>query len=323
VIDDDREDAPSRIAAGVINPVTGRRYVTTWMIDEVMPFAVNAYRELGDYLDTKLVWEKPVIEFFTSPQMLLAFTERITEDDTYVHAFPDQNHFNRYFSSEFGCGEIRPSYTVNISLLLAAWKKKLIDLGALRNENFRIEELDVNNEGVRYNGIDASKVLFCDGVAAAENPWFSLLPFAPNKGEALIIECRDIPHQHIFKKGMMLVPLPVEHTFWVGSAYEWEFSDDQPSEAFRKRTVSLLDSWLKFPYRILFHKASVRPATLERRPFVGLHPANEQLGILNGMGTKGVSLAPFFAFQLAEFLSGGLPITPEADVKRFSRLLSK
>ena len=38
-------------AAGLINPVTGRRMVTTWMIDELMPFARNAYREIGYFLD--------------------------------------------------------------------------------------------------------------------------------------------------------------------------------------------------------------------------------------------------------------------------------
>ena len=42
VIDDGNEHSASKTAAGIINPITGRRYVTTWMIDEVMPFAVLA-----------------------------------------------------------------------------------------------------------------------------------------------------------------------------------------------------------------------------------------------------------------------------------------
>ena len=43
VIDNNFKSAPSRIAAGIINPVTGRRMVTVWMADEVLPFDKNAY----------------------------------------------------------------------------------------------------------------------------------------------------------------------------------------------------------------------------------------------------------------------------------------
>src|SRR4029079_6360252 len=35
VFDEVREHSASRVAAGIINPVTGRRYAYTWMIDEV------------------------------------------------------------------------------------------------------------------------------------------------------------------------------------------------------------------------------------------------------------------------------------------------
>jgi hypothetical protein len=41
------------------------------------------------------------------------------------------------------------------------------------------------------------------------------------------------------------------------------------------------------------------------------------------MGTKGCSLAPYFARQLCDHLCSGLPILPEADVKRFRRILGE
>jgi glycine/D-amino acid oxidase-like deaminating enzyme len=74
---------------------------------------------------------------------------------------------------------------------------------------------------------------------------------------------------------------------------------------------------------VLGHKAAIRPATLERRPFLGFHPRYPAIGILNGMGTKGTSLAPFFANQLAQNIVYNFPVSPEADVHRFSRILSK
>jgi len=43
---------------------------------------------------------------------------------------------------------------------------------------------------------------------------------------------------------------------------------------------------------------------------------------LNGMGTKGCSLAPYFAKQFADQLVHGHVLEPLADVKRFSRVLA-
>ncbi|MDB5196132.1 MAG: FAD-binding oxidoreductase, partial [Flaviaesturariibacter sp.] len=295
VIDDNQEHASSKVAAGIINPVTGRRYVTTWMIEEVMPFAKGMYEEIGAYHQTRFIHPKSVIDFFPSAQMLNAFVERVKEDDTYLHAYPDQNHFNQHFNYDFGCGEIKPAYIVHLGLLLADWRKTLLSKNALIEDNFRLADLEVRFDGIAYGDIKAKKIIFCDGAAGINNPWFSLLPFAANKGEALIIECEGLSNEHIFKRGLTLTPLPVKNSFWVGSNYQWEFTDDQPSEAFYKSTTTHLDHWLKKPYKVLQHKAAVRPATLERRPFVGFHPQFPGIGIFNGMGTKGASLAPFFA----------------------------
>lgn len=323
VIDDNNKDASSKVAAGIINPITGRRYVTTWMIDEVMPFAVQTYKEIGAYLSSELVFEKSIIDFFPSPQMRNAFVERIEEDDTYLHTYPDQNYFNQFFNYDFGCGEVRPAYMVHLQSLLSLWRKELLNRNALIEQQFNITDVKITDNGVVYGGITAQKVIFCDGVAATHNPWFNLLPFAPNKGEALVIESDALTNEHIFKRGMILAPLAEQNTYWVGSNYQWEFKDDQPSEQFYNQTTELLKHWLKAPFKVLAHKAAVRPATIERRPFVGFHPLYPNVGILNGMGTKGTSLAPFFAHQLVQHLVYNFPIAAEANVHRFSRILSK
>ena len=323
VFDNHKEDSSSRVAAGIINPITGRRYVTTWMIDEVMPYAIDTYRAMETFLQANLVYEKSIIDFFPSAQMLNAFVERIEENDTYLHSYPNQNQFNQFFNYDFGCGEIRPSYTIQLSLLLDLWRQQLNQWNALREEEFTIGEVHIDEDHIRYQDITADRIIFCDGVNAAANPWFRLLPFAPNKGEAMIIEAKELYNGHIFKKGLMLVPLPAPGLYWVGSNYQWEFTDDQPSEQFYKQTANLLQNWLKVPFTIVDHKAAIRPATVERRPFVGMHPVFPRIGILNGMGTKGTSLAPFFANQLTQYLAYDLPVSDEANVHRFSRILSR
>jgi glycine/D-amino acid oxidase-like deaminating enzyme len=323
MIDEDKQTTSSQVAAGTINPVTGRRYVATWMAETLHSFAQETYEAIGQHLHTQLIWPKKIIDFFPTPQMRNAFVERIQEGTAYLHPFPDQNHFNQYVHYEFGCGEISPAYSVNISLLLADWRHHLLQMNAFRKEHFDAGSLVVKEDGVQYGDLSAQKIIFCDGAAATQNPWFAMLPFSPNKGEALIVEIPDLPNGFIFKRGLNLAPLPVKDLFWLGSNYVWEWEDEHPTQAFYDQATTLLKNWLKLPYKILFHKAALRPATVERRPFVGLHPQHPAIGIFNGMGSKGSSLAPFFARQLVQHLLHGAPLTPEADVRRFSRILSK
>jgi glycine/D-amino acid oxidase-like deaminating enzyme len=322
VIDNAQPNSASRVAAGIINPVTGRRIVKTWMIDELLSFLIPAYEELGNELNIKAIEKKSLIDFHPTPQMKIAFDERVKENADLLFHPDDQWQYQNIFNYELGFGEVDPCYVVNLKEILPAWRKKLLSNNQLLEEDFEITELKQADAGINYKNIKAEKIFFCDGIHSSQNPFFKNLPFALNKGEAILIEATGIPSTHIFKKGMMLTSIQKD-LFWLGSNYLWEFPDDQPTEQFRKQTELLVRSWLKVPFKIVDHKASVRPANIERRPFVGFHPTYKNVGILNGMGTKGCSLAPFFAKQLTDHLNSGNEILAEADIKRFTKILTR
>ena len=105
--------------------------------------------------------------------------------------------------------------------------------------------------------------------------------------------------------------------FWVGSNYEWNNNNDDPSLAFKEKTTTALNEWLQLPYQVVDHIAAVRPANIQRRPFVGMHPTFKNMGIFNGMGTKGCSLAPYFAEQMTAHILHQTPIDNEATIDRF------
>ena len=322
IIDDLRENSPSRVAAGIINPVTGRRIVKTWMIDEVLPFAQKVYTELGDELGVTALHQKNIVDFFPTPQMKLAFEKRFSEDTTYLEKPTDEYHWLEYFNYDFGYGIIQPCFLVDLPAILPAYRKRLLAKGALINETFDLEKLEILDGKIKYDSITANHIIFCDGYSSFNHPLFRNLPFAPNKGEALWIEAPELPSNNIFKKGMNLVPWS-DGIFWVGSTYEWTFEHENTTPEFRERTIAQLKHWLKRDFRVVDHKASVRPATLERRPFVGFHPLQPTVGLFNGMGTKGCSLAPFFAKQWVDKIATGSALEPEADLARFNRILSR
>lgn len=322
VIDDNQPNTSSRIAAGIINPVTGRRIVKTWMIDELIPFIESAYSEIEKELGIIVLSQKTIIDFFPTPQMRLAFLDR-KEDEPFLQISSNENEFGNDFSYDFGFGKISPSFIVHLETLLPEWRKKLLANGQLTDDKFDIAQLKISENKIQYQDHIADKIIFCDGVNSFRNPLFRNLPFAFNKGEMLLIEADNISPDYIYKKGIILAPMHSKNIFWVGTNYIWDFTDDLPTNEFREKTELNLKQWLKVPFKVLDHRASIRPANIERRPFVGMHPVYKNIGILNGMGSKGCSLAPYFAKQLVNHLIYKKEILPEADIKRFSRILAK
>jgi glycine/D-amino acid oxidase-like deaminating enzyme len=322
VIDESKPFTASKSASGIINPVTGRRIVKTWMIDDLMPFAWDAYQSLGAALGIHCIAQKPIIDCFATPQMRLAFTERYEKDKQFLSLPTNENDWLPYLQYDFGYGIIQPAYLVDILSLLNSQRKKLINNGQLRAEHFDATELIIKEDKVAYKDISAGKIIFCDGIAGFSNPFFPNLPYGLNKGEVVLVKIPGFPATHIIKKGYSLVPWK-ENIFWLGSTYLWEFEDEKPTNGFYQFAENWLKQTVKMPFTIIDHWASVRPATLERKPFVGLHPNNNHIGILNGMGTKGCSLAPFFAQQLVNHLLHNEPIMADAHVQRFKKVLSR
>ncbi|MBN8668720.1 MAG: FAD-binding oxidoreductase [Chitinophagales bacterium] len=320
VIDEADPSSSSRVAAGLINPVTGRRVVKTWMIDELLPFAEKQYDRMGADLGINAISRKPILDFFSAPDIKIAFESRLEKGEDYISKGPD-DLLSHFFHPGFGCGIIDPAYTVHLDKLLPAWQKRLEEKGQLRKERFEENELVVNQDSITYRDIIAHRIIYCDGAEASQSRFFSRLPFAMHKGEALILEIPDLPKENIYKKGLTLVPLSGDNLFWLGSNYIWEFDNALPTEGYRAVAIQKLDNWLKLPYKILDHKAAVRPATIERRPFIGLHPLYPVVGIFNGMGTKGCSLTPYFGDQFVQHLVKGNELMPLVDVGRFGRVL--
>lgn len=322
VIDEPSPFSASKVASGVINPVTGRRIVRTWEIETLMPYAVQAYTEIGIELQLNLIRQCNVLDFHSTPQMKLAFEERLPNETTYLKLPANTDQWNEYFNPSFGIGEINPCYLVDIQSMLGAWRKKLIEQDLLLNTRFNLSDVTILEDQIIFKNFTAQKIIFCEGSFGFNNPYFELLPFAPNKGEALIVSIPDLPSTHIYKQGISIVPWK-EGLFWIGSSYEWNFADANPSETFKNKIELQLKQWLKLPYTIVDHLASVRPANMERRPFIGFHPIHHNVGIMNGLGTKGCSLAPFFSNQFTQYIVKNIPLNPLVDINRFKKILSR
>ncbi|RYY13743.1 MAG: FAD-binding oxidoreductase, partial [Chitinophagaceae bacterium] len=231
VIDEPKNNTASKVAAGVINPVTGRRIVKTWLIDEVLPYAKEIYGRISEELKINAISEVSIIDFFPTPQITEAFRKRYQEDTEYLSFPSDPAKFNSLVNYEFGYGEITPALLVNLPDVLEGYRSGIDEKGELIEASFNYQQLELRTDDIKYGDITSRQIIFCDGISGAGNPYFSNLPFAPNKGEAVLVRIEDLPSNHIYKKGFNLVPWK-GNIFWLGSNYLWEFDDDTPTPGF-------------------------------------------------------------------------------------------
>ncbi len=322
VIDEYNEKVPSRVAGGVINPVTGRRIARSWIIEDLLPFAEKTYEDIGEFLGVEAATTMSMYSFHATEQMHNAWIDKINEGDDYLSAQQETSHWQDLFHFEHGVGVTDPCMVVNLQVLLDAWRSYLKKNDRLLQERYEIDALQVYDEKVVYKDIEAQKLIFCNGTSAAGSRYFRNLPYAISKGQALVLNIPKLPENAIYKQGLNMAPQG-NGLFWLGSSFEWEYEHDEPTQQFRERTEAQLKNWLKLPYEVVEERAAIRIGCIERRPFAGLHPKYPSLGILNGMGTKGCSLAPYFAYQLVENLLNGKDIHPKADVQRFKSVLNR
>lgn len=321
IVNDPATKSASSVASGVINPVTGRRIVQTWMIETILPFAVKHYQAIEEKLGIPIIKKAPVILIHPSLQMRESFDFRMEHENIYLFK-QDPNQWTPLFKMPFGTGAIDECYWIDLNKLINHWQQYLLLNECLIQDHFICDQITMRNEQVQWKNIVAEKIIFCDGLNSMQNPFFNQLPFAPNKGEALIIKVPGLPNKNIYKNNVSIVPW-TNDLFWVGSSYQWSFNDQAPTENFKEKMMTSLNELLELPYEVVDHLVGIRPANTQRRPFVGLHPNYPQLAICNGMGTKGCSLAPYFTHELLEYLELGNNITPEADVNRFSSILKE
>ncbi len=323
VIDAGFARSASAAASGIMNPITGKRLARQWMADTMLPFASGAYGEMGRALNMPLAAELPIHTFFSTAEEAAFFEQKAegAHEDllSYNPRMAEEEHFNYHY----GTGSIYPALLVDVPRLLQGWRAILSAKSALLEERFDWGQCAMQPGGVVYKNLHAKAVIDCSGAASAANPMFSRLPFAPNKGEAIVASIPGLPRNAIYKYDRLsIVPWRDDH-FWIGSTFDWDFQDELPTAAFRQKAESTLRNWLRLPYELHEHFAAVRPATVTRDAFAGMHPQYRQAGILNGMGSKGCSLAPFLAHNLAEHLINGTALIPQTDLSRYARTLSR
>jgi glycine/D-amino acid oxidase-like deaminating enzyme len=320
VIDDPKPNTSSKVAAGLYNPITGQRMVKTWMADALFPFLEQFYGEMEQFLSTAFLHKRTIYRPFESISEQNEWFAKSVEAgySPFVKAQGAHAQVQAYFKAPYGGLLTQISGFVDTLPLLESFSQYLKGREMLEEEVFAHEELKIGPSAIQYKKWDAEQIVFCEGIGALQNPLFRYLPLNGTKGELLDLDIEGYPVQEIVNKGVFVLPKNGRQS--VGSNYEWNFENDQPSEKGKSEIEEKLKKILTAPYKILDHKAGVRPTVKDHRPLLGRHPEFPHVFIFNGMGTKGISLAPYFSSHFVQCLLDNRSFLPEADIRRFDYL---
>ncbi|MCC6722498.1 MAG: FAD-dependent oxidoreductase [Bacteroidia bacterium] len=314
VFDDKNSNISSRIAGGIVNPLTGKRTALTWKANEIFDALHYYYPYVENKLNESFFKLMPTYKLFES-----AF-----EQNEWLNKSAERE-YNRFFDNKpvkldekkienpYGALLIKETAKLDVLKYLDSIHKFFIERNVL--EYCKIEEIYQTETVIKIKENEAKAIIYCDGTFVAENYYFKNLPHKPVHGEVLEVEIDNFYDDRMINKGIFIIPKS-DNKYIVGSTYNWSIKEAIITEKGRSELEKKLNNLLKLPYKTISHYAGIRPSTNDRRPYLGKHPDYANVYIFGGMGSKGVSLVPYLSDIFILYISENVKIPTECDIKR-------
>lgn len=321
VIGSEHLSSCSRVAAGIWNPVVFKRMTKSWLADELIAYLETFYAGCEERLQKKIVTPRPIIKPFTEEQEkklwirksgleLRGYLDPELKEE--IPAFLAQCTITSGYGSIHRCGNLDVAGFLDASTLF--FKDSIVD------ETFDHRQLQVFPDKLVYGTTEAKNIIFCEGYLVKDNPFFNWIPMKPAKGEVLTVSVPELKLKNtIFNRNGFLMDI-APGLYKTGATYEWQDLSERLTEKGRQELIEKLGQMTTCAYTITKQEAGVRPSSIDRRPLIGRHPKYGNLYVFNGLGTKGVMLAPFFSNNFVNFYLQQETMHREADLSRFYSL---
>ena len=306
----------SKIAAGLMTPITGQRLVLTANCDALMAEARAFYAGVERATGAKFFHERTAVRLLSSEAERVAWGPRSLrpEYQGYVMTPGPEPLVGPQLADASGGGFAMRAAQLDVAGYLAASRAVLPGV-ELAVDWTRDVVADADEVWVgAHRGL---RVISCEGYGAALNPYFAFLPFKAAKGDILTVRFEGRVPAQCFHRGIWIAPTAEADVFRVGASYDWARLDQVPDEAARADIERKLQAFWKVPYTVINHEAGVRPIIAESKPVMGVHPEYARFGYFNGLGSKGSLHAPWFAQVFARHLVAGAALPADVDLGKF------
>ena len=317
IIYEDNSQNSSIVAGGMYNPVILKRFTPVWNALEQLNLALPFYKDLEKKFNKNYDYSVDIYRIFKT----------IEEQNNWFIA-SDKPRLSNYMVSEilhekyegiqsnFGFGKLINTGRIDTKSLINDYRNYLLTMGLLKNESFNYEKLKLDQSNCTYEEFQATKVVFCEGFGLSTNPFFNYLPMKEAKGELLVIHAPKLKVDFLIKAAVFVMPLGNNY-YKVGATFNWKDKSKNPTQEGKNELISKLESFLTVPYKIVEHVAGIRPTIKDRRPLLGKHPKHNNLAVFNGLGTRGVMIAPLAAKTLYNHLEKGVELGNDFTINRF------
>lgn len=314
VIDELNPMAASAVAGGIFNPLLPKHHKIAYNAENIYPMLNGYYRDFGEWLGERVLFEQPIHYILSSNAeqndwSALAYSSHIGH---WVDVNTDR--FSNQFRLQHGYLKINHSGWVDTKKLTGLCREKLMSLGALRNEKLDHNALVIAPNEINYKDIKASNIIFCEGTGIQNNGLVKDIQLKPAKGEILLLRT-GFNMDCIAMQGVFMLPAG-DGLYRVGSNFSWDVLDNVPTEEGKAEILHKLAIFYKGDFEIVEHYAGVRPSSSDRRPIIGRIQPYENCYVMNGLGSKGVALAPYYGRMLMNHILSGEPIDKEVDTNR-------
>ena len=317
VVFNDDSQKSSIVAAGLYNPVILKRFSEVWNAKEQLALALPLYSKIETELDIKIDYKLPILRRFTSiEEQNKWFTASDKPSlESYLSLQLIKND-NPEIDAPYGFGEVLHAGRLDTEKLITNYKNLLKKDDCLEELSFVHNNIQFKDDAIHYENFKTKQIVFAEGFGVKHNPYFNTIPLTGSKGEILTIKAPNLKIKYAIKSSVFVIPLG-DDLYNVGSTYNNDDKSNTPTESAKEELISKLKTFIKCDFQVVNHIAGVRPTVKDRRPLVGRHPKHHNLYVLNGLGTRGVMIAPYVADKLFKFIEHNESLDAEIDVNRF------
>jgi glycine/D-amino acid oxidase-like deaminating enzyme len=298
----------SKVAAGLYHPLVFKRPGFSWNADTYVPFSNRTYQK----------WEMRMrAQFFLNGEMLRIFG---SESECQLWEKFSLNHPNsilpvnqddfKNIKAPFGLGAVQDATRIDVGEFVCQSMAYFKQSNIYKEQAVAFNEFEINDDAVVFEGETYRYVIFAEGWPAIAVDKAEKM-MKPVKGEVLTIRIPDFDAVMVHG-GVYIVPFD-DGTYKVGSNFDWNNLNNVPTPDGLEFLTSKVKAMLKVPFDVVKHEASVRPASIDRRPLLGFLPNNSSVFVCNGMGSKGALLAPNMAQITVETLFENKPLSSEIN----------
>ncbi|MBM3439413.1 MAG: FAD-binding oxidoreductase [Bacteroidetes bacterium] len=303
----------SKVAGGLINPITGRFMKKSWMAETLFPCLNEVYKDMDALLGIESFQAMPILRLLENEEEQKRWEEKrlLSDHQPFMSASSAFEHPG--LLPHHAAAYILQGGWLDTGLLLKHWRDYLIK----QNTFSELQVLPSDIAKGRWNEIEFRHLIFCEGYHGHYNPFFPGIPLNPAKGELLLVEIPQAEWHFVINKHLLIIPLG-NQLYKVGATVE-HTDDLQLLDTSLEELETKLKSIVAYPYHIRDRLVGIRPTVRDRRPVLGASTAMEGVWMLNGLGTKGVALAPYMAKHLLQHIVSKAPLMQEVNWKRFVR----